>query len=98
MNNSIKNQVAEAVSNNVAEYFAELINSSDFIEKHIGKIVTVSEDNEAKICNILAEYSMDWNSADCDAEGATQEQDAELNRIIDDCAKDIALILCLQTA
>lgn len=90
MRNSIKNQVEEAVSNNVVDYFADLITSSDFVERHIRTILTLSEEQEEKIRDILAEYNMDWNSADCDAEGPTQEQDEELNKIINDCAKAIA--------
>lgn len=90
MKNSIQNQVAEAVSNNVVDYFANSITSSDFVEKQIRTIVTISEDQEEKICDIIAEYNRDWDNADCDAEGATQEQDAELDRIIDNCAKAIA--------
>lgn len=90
MKNSIQKQVVEAVSNNVVDYFANSITSSDFVEKHIKTIVTVSEDQEEKICDILAEYNRDWDSAYCDAEGTTQEQDAELDRIIDNCAKAIA--------
>jgi hypothetical protein len=91
MKNSIQNQVVESVSNNVVDYFANSITSSDFVEKHIRTIVTVSEEQEEeKIIDILAEYNRDWDNADCDAEGATQEQDAELDRIIDNCAKAIA--------
>lgn len=98
MKNSIKKQVEEAVSNNVADYFADLITSSDFVAKHIRTILTLSEEQEYKVCDILAEYSMDWNYADCDTEGPTQEQDENLEKIINDCAKDIALVLCLQNA
>jgi spore germination protein YaaH len=95
MKNSIQNQVVEGVSNNVVDYFSNSITSSDFVEKHIKTIVTVSEEQEEKICDILAEYNRDWDNADCDAEGATQEQDAELDIIIDNCAKAIADVVAL---
>ena len=90
MKNSIQNQVVEAVSNNVVDYFANSITSSDFIEKHIKAITPVSKDVEIKIADILAEYNQDQDNAECDAEGATQEQDKELDIIIDKCSKAIA--------
>ena len=89
MKNSIKNQVVKEVSNFVIDYFANSITSSDFVQEHIRKIVTVSEEQEDEICNILADYNRDWDSADCDAEGVTQEQYVELDRIIYNCAKAI---------
>ena len=93
MKNSIQNQVVEVVSNNVVDYFANSINSSDFVQKHIRPIVTVSEEQEEKISDILSEYNRDWDNADCDSEGATQEQDAELDRIIEKCSKAIANVV-----
>ena len=93
MKNSIQNQVVEVVSNNVVDYFANSITSSDFVQKHIKPIVKVSEEQAEKISDILAEYNRDWDNADCDAEGATQEQDIELDRIIDECSKAIANVI-----
>ena len=93
MENSIQNQVVEVVSNNVVDYFANSITSSDFVEKHIKAIVTVSEYQEKKISDILSEYNRDWDNADCDSEGATKEQDAELDRIIEKCSKAIANVV-----
>ena len=93
MENSIQNQVVEVVSNNVVDYFANSINSSDFVQKHIRPIVTVSEEQEEKISDILSEYNKDWDNADCDSEGATKEQDAELDRIIEKCSKAIANVV-----
>ena len=90
MENSIQNQVVEVVSNNVVDYFSNSITSSDFVQKHIKSIVTVSEDQEEKISDILSEYNRDWDNADCNSEGATKEQDAELDRIIEKCSKAIA--------
>ena len=51
---------------------------------------SVSEDQEEKISDILHLTQQEWENADCDAEGATQEQDAELDRIIEDAAFSIA--------
>lgn len=93
MKNSIQNQVVEAVTNNVVDYFANSITSSDFVQKHIRPIVTVSEEQEEKISDILAEYNRDWDNTDCDLEGATAEQDAELDRIIEKCSKAIANVV-----
>ena len=90
MENSIQNQVVEVVSNNVVDYFTNSITSSNFVQKHIRSIVTVSEEQEEKISDILSEYNRDWYNADCDSEGATKEQDAELDRIIEKCSKAIA--------
>lgn len=93
--NKIQNQVVEVVSNNVVDYFANSITSSDFVQKHIRPIVTVSEEQEEKISDILSEYNRYWDNADCDSEGATQEQDAELDRIIDECSKAIANVVVM---
>ena len=90
MKNSIKNQVIKVVSNNVVDYFANSITSSNFVQKHIRSIVTVSEDQEKKISDILSEYNRYWDDAECDLEGATKKQDAELDRIIEKCSKAIA--------
>ncbi len=86
----MKNKLVEVVSNNVVDYFANSISSSDFVQKHIRPIVTVTEEQEEKIGDIISEYNRDWDNADCDSEGATQEQDAELDRIIEKCSKAIA--------
>jgi len=88
MNN--QDQVTEVVSNNVAEYFANSITSTDFIENHIKPISSVSEEQEEKICQILKESQQDWDSAECDAEGATQEQNKALDLIIYKCATEIS--------
>ena len=93
MENSIQNQVVEVVCNNVVDYFANSITSSDFVKKHIRPIVTVSEDQEEKISDILSEYNRDWDNADCDSEGPTKKQDAELDRIIEKCSKAIANVI-----
>ena len=89
MENSIKKQVEEVVSNNVGDYFSNSISSVDFVEKHIREVVSVSTGQEEIICNILAEYQNNWNSADCDGEGATREQDMALDEIIEKCGKEI---------
>ena len=93
MKNSIKNQVIKVVSNNVVDYFANSITSSNFVQKHIRSIVTVSEDQEKKISDILSEYNRYWDDAECDSEGPTKKQDAELDRIIEKCSKTIANVV-----
>lgn len=98
MKNSIENQVAEAVADNVVDYFANLITSYYLVDEHIRPIIPVSDEQEENICAILAQHDIDWNTADCDADGPTQEQDEELDKIIKQCAEEIAKLLCNQTA
>lgn len=93
MKNSIKKKTRESVENNVVDYFANSISSFDFVEKYIIPITSVSEEQQEEICNILSEYNSDWENADCDPEGATQKQDAELFRIIEGCANAIANVV-----
>jgi hypothetical protein len=90
MKNSIQNQVVEVVANNVVDYFANSITSSDFVQKHIRPIVTVSEDQEEKIADILGLTQQEWDDADCAPEGATKEQDVALDKIIENAAFSIA--------
>ena len=90
MENSIKNQILKVVSDNVVCYFANSISSTNFVDKHIRPINSVSEEMEDKITDILAEYNREWDNADCDEEGATQEQDKELDVIIEKCSKEIS--------
>ncbi len=90
MKNSIQNQVVEVIENNIVDYFANSISASDFVDKFIRPIINVTEEQEGEITNIMAAANRDWDNADCDSEGATQEQDAELDRIIEECSKAIA--------
>lgn len=93
MENSVYNQVISWVQDSLIDYFGYSIAPTDFVEKHIRTIVRVSEVQEKQICNILAEYDRDWQAADCDAEGPTEEQKAEFDKIIENCSYDIAHLL-----
>ena len=64
--------------------------ATEFINEIIRPLTQVSEDQEEKISDILDLTQQEWSDADCDAEGATQEQSAELDRIIEDAAFSIA--------
>jgi hypothetical protein len=79
--------VKEKATNYVIEYFACILGINDFIKR---LDVQVSEEQEEQIANILGEYSRQWDDAPCDDEGATAEQDANFDRIIDECATEIA--------
>lgn len=39
--------------------------------------------------DILAEFTREWEDAECDEEGATPEQDAILDKILSDTAQEI---------
>ena len=62
----------------------------EIINEIIRPLTSVSEEQEQKISDILRYTQQEWDNADADAEGATQEQDAELDRIIEDAAFSIA--------
>ena len=90
MKNSIQNQVVEVVFSNVVDYFANSITSSEIINEIIRPLTSVSEEQEQKISDILLLTQQEWENVDCDAEGATQEQNIKLDRIIEDAAFSIA--------
>ena len=83
-------EIVEVVFSNVVDYFANSITSTEFINKILRPLTSVSEEQEEKISDILSEYNREWSDADCDAEGATQEQNKKLDRIIEDAAFSIA--------
>lgn len=45
------------------------------------------------ISSVLVEFDREWNNAPCDPEGATAEQDANLDSILDRYADDIIEII-----
>ena len=92
MKNSIQNQVVEVVFSNAIDYFANSITSTEIIEI-LRPLTEVSEEQEQKISDILDLTQQEWDNADADAEGATKEQDCDLDRIIEDAAFSIAELL-----
>ena len=72
-------------------YLSGANSTTEFINEIIRPLLTsVSEEQEQKISDILSEYNREWENADCDAEGATKEQNTNLDRIIEDAAFSIA--------
>lgn len=86
-------QIAEAISSNIIDYFANSITASCLIRQFIRPIISVSDEQEREISDILAEANGYWLSADCEAEGANEQENKELDRIIDDCANRIATLI-----
>ena len=93
MENSKQKQIEEVVYENVVRYFVNSITSHGFIEKYIRPITDVSDEQEEKICEILAEYNREWDAAPCDEDGATHEQIVNLDKIIDNCSCNISVLL-----
>ena len=89
MKNEIKKQLTEVIENNLVEYFANCISSSNFIDRFIKPIVAVSDEQSYSIADIMAAANQDWDAAPCDPEGANPEQDANLDRILKEAAAAI---------
>jgi hypothetical protein len=79
--------VKEKAAKKVIHYFANTISLEGFM---VSLDTYVSLEQEEQISNILGEYNRQWDDAPCDDEGATSEQDANLDRIIDECSTEIA--------
>ena len=77
------------IENNLVNCYANSITSSDFVENHIRKFVSVDEQKEEKICDVLAESQRGWDSLECDKEGATKEQDAEIDKHLAELTAEI---------
>lgn len=86
-------ELKSEIENNLVIYYANSISSSDFVNNHISKFVSLNEEKEEEICDILAQSQRGWDSIECDAEGATKEQDAEMDEYLDKTASEI-LVIC----
>lgn len=85
-------ELKSEIENNLVNYYANSITSSDFVKNHISKFVEISEEKEEEICNILALSQRGWDNIECDAEGATKEQDAEMDSYIESVTSEILMI------
>ena len=64
------------------DYFAHMITSEEFFLS-----CGIEENEDSNI--ILGEAQQAWDSAPCDQEGATKEQDVFLNSILENLEKDL---------
>lgn len=85
-------ELKSEIENNLVNYYANSITSSDFVKNHISKFVEINEEKEEKICDVLAQSQRGWDSIECDVEGATKEQDAEMDAYIDSVTAEIIAI------
>jgi len=67
------------------DYTANIIISSEIAE-------FLGTANEEAVIKVLGEFQRAWDSADCDPEGATKEQDRILDEIVDNYAKELLQI------
>ena len=87
---NLKNKIEKELEVNMINYLANAKSSTEIINEVILPLTEVSEEQEQKISDILGLAQQEWDAADCDAEGATKEQDAALDKIIEDTAISIA--------
>jgi hypothetical protein len=85
-----KNKIKKELEVNMINYLSNSKNSTEIINEVIRPLTSVSEEQEQKIADILGLTQQEWDNADCDFEGATKEQDAVLDKIIEDAANSIA--------
>ncbi len=76
----MKNKIKQ-VSELLVEYLSNMINTSDVAEK-----LSITEE---KLEQILKDTQQDWEDADCDKEGATKEQEAKMDLILERAAEKI---------
>ena len=86
----MKNKIEKTLEVEMITYLSFAKTEIEFINEIIRPLTSVSEEQEQKISDILDLTQREWDNVDCDAEGATQEQDAELDRVIEDAAFSIA--------
>lgn len=82
-------ELKSEIENNLVNYYANSITSSDFVNNHMRKFVSIDEEKEEKICDVLAQSQRGWDNIECDAEGATQEQDAEMDKYLEEVTSGI---------
>ena len=87
----LKNEIEKRMEVEMINYLSNASDSStSIINEVIRPLTSVSEEQEQAIADILLRTQQEWNDADCDAEGATKEQDVVLDKIIEDAAIEIA--------
>lgn len=60
-------------------YSSNGVSSSDIAER-------LGLDNDLRVAEILGQFQREWDSAPCDDEGATEEQDEYLDNILESAA------------
>ena len=86
----LKNKIKMEVEVGMIDYLSNAKSAASITNEVIRPLTEVSEEQEQKISDILNSTQQEWDDADCDAEGATKEQDAALDKIIEDAANSIA--------
>lgn len=87
---NLKNEIKKEVEVNMIDFLSNAKSEIEIINEIIRPLTSVSEEQEQAIADILSLTQQEWDNADCDAEGATKEQDAALDKIIEDAANSIA--------
>ena len=86
----LKNKIEKTLEVEMINYLSNTSDSSTAIIEVLRPLTSVSEEQEQAITDILNLTQQEWDDADCDDEGATKEQDAVLDKIIEDAACSIA--------
>ena len=87
---TLKNKIEKTLEVEMINYLSNAKSEIEIINEIIRPLTEVSEEQEQKISDILSLTQQEWDAADCDAEGATKEQDVALDKIIEDAACSIA--------
>jgi hypothetical protein len=90
MEKNLKNEIKNEMEVNMIEYLSNAKSETSIINEVLRPLTEVSEEQEQEIEAILEHTQQEWNNADCDAEGATKEQNIVLDKIIEDAAIAIA--------
>jgi len=76
------------------EHFSNVIDLDTLIEKSITPLIgEITEEEWWKISKISGEAEREVMSVECDEDGATTEQNAEMDKIVHNCMCDIFDIL-----
>ena len=87
---TLKNKIEKTLEVEMINYLSNAKSEIEIINEIIRPLTEVSEEQEQKISDILSLTQQEWDDADCDAEGATKEQDVALDKIIEDAAFSIS--------
>jgi len=87
---NLKNKIQKEVEINMIDYLSHAKTAIAFINEVVSPLTSVSEEQEQAIGDILCLTQQEWEEAECDAEGPNKEQDAALDKIIEDAAAAIS--------
>ena len=87
---TLKNKIEKTLEVEMINYLSNAKSEIEIINEIIRPLTEVSEEQEQKISDILSLTQQEWDDADCDAEGATKEQNTALDKIIEDAAFSIS--------